>query len=190
MLQEPPHNTCHPDVLAYPGDSRTKAAYPSHQEIDLYASLRCLVQKLNHALVHEGVQLEDQMAMLAAALMLDFPLHQAFKPLPQVDGGNQQFPVVRLCGVTGKIVEKVRTISPNLFVAREHPNIGVKLRGNTVVVARRQVDIAPDSVSFLAHHKSGLGMDLQALQSVHDMYAFVFQRSRPLNIALFIESGF
>src|SRR6516165_4637712 len=127
--------------------------------------------------------------MLAPALMLDFALDQSFQPSSQIEGGNEQFPIFLLGGVTGEIVKKVLAISSDLFVARKHPNIGVKLRGNAVVVPGREMDIAPDSVSFLAHHQSDFGMNLQTLQSVDHMYAFVLQHSCPLNVALFVEPG-
>ena len=43
VLQETAHNTGYPDVFAHTPDAGTKAAYASHQEINLHAGLRCLI---------------------------------------------------------------------------------------------------------------------------------------------------
>ena len=41
-----------------------------------------------------------------------------------------------------------------------------------------------------ANHERDLAVGLQPHESVNDMHAFAFQRSGPMNVALFVKAGF
>ena len=47
--------------------------------------------------------------------------------------------------------------------------------------------ITADAFSFAAYHQTRLAMRFQPNQPINDMHARVFQRTRPLNVALLIK---
>src|SRR5580704_15243359 len=120
MLKETPYDAGHPDVFAYAFHSRSQAAYPAHQQINLYTSLRCFVQQADGALVDECVHLKDQVSTLAVAQMIDLALDHLFQVFPQIDGGNQQLSVFGLGRVAGEVVEQVGAVGTDRFVRGEH----------------------------------------------------------------------
>ena len=135
VLEEAAHDAGYLDVFAYAFDSGAQAADPTHQQINLHASLRCFIEQADGALVDQGVHLENQVPTLASALMLDLALDQAFQLLSQINGATSSFAVFAFGGIAGEVVEQVGAVRADFFVAGEHSEIGVELRGNAVVVA-------------------------------------------------------
>src|SRR5437867_10006744 len=50
------------------------------------------------------------------------------------------------------------------------------------------MDVSPDPGLFPADHERDLRVDLQTCEAIQDMGAGLFQRSRPTDVALFVES--
>ena len=53
------------DVLADARNARAQAADAAHQQVDLYARLRGVIEQPDHLRVHQRVHLENQMALAA-----------------------------------------------------------------------------------------------------------------------------
>ncbi|MNP55327.1 hypothetical protein D3C76_1499640 [compost metagenome] len=51
MLQKTIHNANDPNILTEPLYPRTQTTYTTHNQIDLHAGLRSLVQFINHVLM-------------------------------------------------------------------------------------------------------------------------------------------
>ena len=95
-----------------------------------------------------------------------------------------------MLGETREVVEQLHQILSELGPAREQSEIGVELGGFGVVVSGADVHIAAQSILLSAHHKNNLGVGFQPKNPVHHMHAGPFQLPCPLNVVVFIKSGF
>ena len=76
VFQKAPDNADHADILAQAGDTGAQAADPAHQQIDLHARLRRLVQLLDDQVFFKLVHLEDQAGGFACARGRDLVVDQ------------------------------------------------------------------------------------------------------------------
>ena len=92
------------------------------------------------------------MAVAVFFVVVDFAADQMLETIAQIYGGNQQFSVFDFCGISRQVVEEVSTIFADGFVAGEQADVGVELRGEGVVVAGGEVNVAADAIFFLANY--------------------------------------
>ena len=76
---------------------------------------------------------------------------RSLEVIAEIDRGDEQFAVFDLRGVAGEVIEEVGAILADGFVAGEQADVGVELRGDAVVVAGGEMNVAADAVFFLAH---------------------------------------
>ena len=84
----------------------------------------------------------------------------------------------------------MRGVFADLRVCRKETEVRVQMRRHRVVVACREVDVTPHQVALAANDQSYFRVHLQAHQPVDHVHAFALQRTRPLDVALFVEAGF
>ena len=71
-------------VIAETRNARAQAADSAHQQIDLHARLRGLIQQANHRRVLQRVHLEDQVRRTAGLLVFNFAADQLHQPIAHV----------------------------------------------------------------------------------------------------------
>ena len=108
----------------------------------------------------------------------------------KIDGRDKQLAESILGGVAGEVVEEVGAVLADGFVAGEESDVGVELRGDSVVVAGGEMNVAANAILFLADHQRGFAMHLEVHQAIDDVDAFTLQPSGPFDIALFVETRF
>ena len=89
----------------------------------------------------------------------------------------------------GDVVEDVGDVGRDLLVGREDPDVLVVARGRGVVVARADVDVAPQPARLAADDERHLGVDLHVREAVDDVHARLLQLARPLDVAPLVEAG-
>ena len=88
--------------------------------------------------------------------VVDLAPDQSAQFLPQIDGSYQQLPEFVLGRITRQVVEQVGDVGADLLVRGEQAEIGIEARGERIVVAGAQMDVAADGVAFPAHHQRNL----------------------------------
>ena len=188
VFEEPADDAGHLDVVAHAGNAGPQRAHAAHQQVDLHARLGGPVEDGDHLAVDERVHLEHEVAAAARELMLDLAFEQCFEAVAQVDRPDEELLVVAGAREAGEEVEELGRVLADDLVAGEQVEVGVEARGHHVVVAGAEVHVAPDAVAFAAHHHADLGVRLDADQAIDHVDALVFERSRPLDVTLFVEA--
>ena len=75
MFQEPVHDAAHGDIRAESFDPGPQATDAAHDEVNLHARLRCAVERLDGALVHQRVELGNDARGQTGASIGDFALN-------------------------------------------------------------------------------------------------------------------
>src|SRR5947209_1737736 len=93
VLQKATNGAANMDILADTRNTRTQAAHPAHNEVDLHTSLRCSVEQAHHIGVSEGVELEEQMTITIFFVQSDLAFDEIYKATSQPYWSNQQFAI-------------------------------------------------------------------------------------------------
>src|ERR1700719_3633054 len=55
MLQEPPDDAYNADIVTESADQRPQATKPAHEQVNLYARLRCPIEQLDHLWIFQRI---------------------------------------------------------------------------------------------------------------------------------------
>ena len=91
MFKETPDDAGHFNVVAHARHTGAQTAHAAHEQIDLHACLRRLIQQLDHPFIYQRIDLEDELTLLAFALLFDLAFDQRFHPRPHINRRNDQF---------------------------------------------------------------------------------------------------
>ena len=188
MLEEAAEHADDADVLRQAGHARAQAADAAHDEIDLHAGLRGLVQRLDHRPVDEAVHLQHDTTPAPGHRVRGHPPHLVDDALAQVGGRDEQLAVALRAPEAGQVVEEVGDVGGDVGPAGEEARVGVEPRGARVVVAGADVHVAADAAVLAAHHERALGVRLERREAVHDVHAGALQRARPADVARLVEA--
>ena len=177
VLQEAPDNADHADVLADTGQTGPQTADAAHNQIHLYADPRSSVERADQPIIHQRVHLEDETAAATGPCVLDLPVDQRLETVPHASRRHQQAPVELLRGVAGQGVEQLRGVGRHRRITRQQTHVGVNAGGDRVVVAGRQVQVAPQRTRLTAHHQGDLAVRFQPHQAVDHVHPRTFQRA-------------
>ena len=86
-------------------------------------------------------------------------------------------------------IEEIGGVLAKFRSGREEGEVRVKFGGGGVVVARSQMEIAPDAVLIPAHDEGHLGMHLVAHHPVDHVHAGLLQASCPEDVVGLVEAG-
>src|SRR5262249_27435285 len=151
--------------------------------------LRGAVEGLDQRLVDEGVHLHRDVAVAVLLVTGNLAIDAVDDAGAEAVWGDEQLAVVVLLRVARERVEEVGAVRADRRVAGEEREVRVDTGRHGVVVAGAEVDIAPDAVSFAPDDEADLGMSLETENAVDDVHAFIFKRSRPRDVVLFVEAG-
>ena len=119
-------------------------ADPAHDDVHRHPGLRRPVERVDHLLVDQRVDLDPDAGVLALPVRLDLVLDAPHDPAPHAVGRHEQAPVRGLARVAGERVEQVGEVRADRRVGGEHPDVLVQPRGLRVVVAGADVAVAAD----------------------------------------------
>ena len=77
VLEEAADDRSHRDVVADAGNAWPQAAHAADDQVDLHAGLRRAEERLDHALVGDGVVLDDDARRPAGLRVLDLAIDRA-----------------------------------------------------------------------------------------------------------------
>src|SRR3972149_7609574 len=123
MFEKTPNNTNNVNVIAHAFDAGLQATHAAHQQIHFYTCLRGFIEQLNKTLVDNGIDLEDEMCLLARLRVFDLASNQLLQADTQIERSNEQFLELMFCRVAGQVVEQISDIRCNHFVAGKKSNI-------------------------------------------------------------------
>ena len=177
------------DIVADARHTGTQAADTADDEPDAHASHGRTVQLLDDFLVHELIALQDDLAAALFFVQFHFLLDVADESVAHAHGGNKQRTVFLAYGVTGHDIEEIRDVLAHVLIGRENPHVRIDLGSGGVVVARAHMSVAHNALLFPAHHKTQLGVNFHAHNTVDHIHARLFKFLGPRNVALLIETG-
>ena len=114
VLQKAPHNASHGDVLAHPGQSRAQAAQAANDQFDFHARSRRFIKQPDRLFVFKRIGLENQMPALAQRRLAPDQIRQS---VAHGQRSDQQPAEVGLVRISGQLIEQIRGVGPDLFVA-------------------------------------------------------------------------
>ena len=160
VLQLPAYNTAHRNIIADALNARAQTANTAHNQINMYACGRSLVQLLDYGLVNQRVHLGDDVSLTTGTYHSNFIVNQRVNLLAQSQRRHNQLVPNRWLAVAAKQIEERRSIAAELIVRRHQAKVGIQLCGAVVIVACTQMQITPDAVILLAHNQNNFGMCL------------------------------
>lgn len=108
--------------------------------------------------------------------------------LAQGQRRDDYFLVIVLIGIAGQIVKEAGHILADGRVGGEEADVFVGEGSDGIIVAGREMDVAPDAIDLLAHDQDGFAMGLESRHAVDDMDAGALQGAGPGDVAGFIEA--
>ena len=178
----------HLDGLGDLGDPRPQAADAADEQRDLHARLRRAVERLDDVLVDERVHLGDDLRGPPLPRVLGFARDEPEHRLVQPERRDDERVPLRRRAVAGQQVEERRGVFAEVRPRREQREVGVQSRGRRVVVAGREVYVAPQPVLLPPDDEEALGVRLQPEQAVDHVHAALLERARPDDVRLFVEA--
>src|SRR5437763_2826386 len=175
-------------VLRLPLDAGAQHADAAHYQINLYARARSLVERGDDLGVGYAVDLDDDARREARARVLGLAADERERLLAQVRGRDDELSVVLLAREACQEVEEVCGVRANVFVRGEEAEVCVEVRGDRVVVARRDVYVAAERVALAPDDERDLAVRLQSDDAVDDVHARLFEALRPLDVVLLVEA--
>ena len=125
----------------------------------------------------EPVDLDPDARLLAVARRVGDAADLLDEPLPQGERRDEQLAEVRRPAEAGEVVEEVGDVVRDLLVGGEQPEVLVDARGQGVVVAGADVDVAAQAARLAAHDERRLRVDLQAGEAVDDVDSRLLERA-------------
>ena len=93
------------------------------------------------------------------------------QPLPQAERRHEELAKALRTPEAGDVVEEVGDVRGDLLVGGEETEVLVDPGGQRVVVARAEVDVAPERSALAAYDERRLRVDLEAREPVDDVDA-------------------
>ena len=189
VLEKASDNAAYLDVVADAAHARPQSANAAHHQVNLHSRLRGAIELAHDVAVQQRIHLDDDSRRTSMPRMIRFPGDQIDATLSQIDGRNQQRTIAGALGIGGEEVKYAVDGRGHFRIGGQQAQVGVIGRGDRVVVPRSQMRVeARLVVRIFAHHQGQFAVRLQADQSVEDLHSGIFQRTRPANIASFIEA--
>jgi hypothetical protein len=107
----------------------------------------------------------------------------------EVEGGDKQLAEALWAAEAGDVVEEVGDVGGDVLVGGEEAKVLVDPGCQCVVVAGPEVDVPAQQPALAAHDQRHLRVDLHVRESVDDVDACTFERSRPFDVPMLIEAG-
>ncbi len=171
-----------------PGTPRPQRADAAHDQIDLHAGLRGLVERLDHLRFEQRIHLGDDARLAAGTRDLGLGADRADQIRVQREGRLPQ--VVQRVGPaqSGQLLEHFVDVGADLLVAGEQAEVGVEAGRARVVVAGAQVHVAAQPAFLAPHHHQHLGVGLVADHAVDHVRADLLQPRGPVDVGLLVEA--
>ena len=141
------------------------------------------------AAIKQAVHLGNDCGGLACFGVRFLAFDQRDNAVPQSQRRNQQRRVGVGLSLSRKIVEDPLRHLRDLWPRRQQADVGVKARGDRVVVAGAKMRVAADDAIRIApHQQRQFAMRFVAKDAVEDADAGILQLTRPTNIRVFVEA--
>ena len=189
VLQKPVHDAAHGDVLAQAGHPGLEAADAADDEVDFHPRLGRLVQRLNHGRLHERIQLGDDPGGQAALRVFGLAGDQFQNSGAEVERCHDELARGLKLADARQQIKQVGGVLAELRTAGQQAEIGVKLGGGGIVIARGQMDVAPDLQPLAPDHQGALGVDLVADQAEDHVHAVLLEFAGPLDVVRLVKPG-
>src|SRR5450759_602912 len=190
MLQVLAHDRPYLNPIAHSRHARPERADAPDDQVHLDACLVCGVEGGHAGRVYERVQLQHDVRLPVGQGVVRLALDHCENPRSEVHRGHDETPEVTWAREAGQHVEEVADIGTQLRPTRQQSQVRVQPGRAGVVVARANVDVAPQCGAFAPNHERGLGVCLEAHQAVHDVGACMLQLAGPGDVRFFVEAGF
>jgi hypothetical protein len=184
VLEEAAHHAAHAHVLGEPRHAGAQAADAAHEQVDLRAGARGVVERIDHRRVLEAVHLDRDLAVGRGRLLPDLLEQPGAQPV----GRDEQLAVCAADPEAGQVVEQLADVRADLGRRGEEADVLVHARRLGVVVAGADVAVAADAVVLAPHHEHHLAVRLQADEPVDDVAARGLERARPFDVRLLVEA--
>ncbi len=188
VLQEPPQDAAHPDVLAQPRHAGPDRADAAHPHVHRHPGLRGPVQRVDHGLVDDRVDLELHVRRTPGPVVGDLVVDPPHQTVPQPPRRGQQPAVGLAARIAREPVEEVREVRADLRVRGQQTEVLVEPGGLRVVVAGADVRVTAQGVTLLPDHQRQLAVRLQPDQAVDHVAAGLLQLAGPLDVGLLVEA--
>ena len=178
-----------PDVFTEAGNPRSQAADTPDVEKNLHAGLRRSAEGLDDFGIGEGIHLGPDQALLPLPLPFGLVFDELDKPRLEAD--RRGFDLVHRNGLgkPGDHIEEGGGVPGILLPAGHVSDIAVEGGRLLVVVARPEMNVAPDSGRFAADDDADLGVGLEAADPVDDLGPGLFEFDRPDDVSGLVEAG-
>ena len=190
MLQKPPDDAFHANVLRQPLDARAQTTNAAHHKLDLHPRLRGLIQGIDDKRVDQRIHLRPNRCRPPRHRMIYFVLNMCHQSRAQSQRRHGQFFQIRRFGIAGKKVEHSRGIGCNLAVAGKQRQIGIGFGVLRMIITRSQMHISPNDLGLTAHHKAHFGVGFQLQKSVNHLHARAFHIACQTNVRGLIKARF
>ena len=160
VLEEPTENRDHPNVLRQTRDTWTQATDTAHDQIDRDAGLRGCIQLINHLSINERVHLQRDAGRSRSRVLARTSTNLFDDLATEMHRSSPNRVKALRAGKPCQLIEEVRDVSGDLFIARKDAEVGIGASGRWVVVARADVDVTPRTFSFATNDKSELAVSL------------------------------
>ncbi|MNM97035.1 hypothetical protein D3C81_1095310 [compost metagenome] len=195
VLQEAAYHRPHGDVVRHPRHARPQRAHAAHDQVDLHAGARRLVEFVDDRRLQQRIHLGDdarplarpRIARLRADMLHEVAVHRE-RRLPEVVQPD------RARGA-GEQLEHVVHVFADLLVGGQQAEVRVQPGGARMVVAGAQVGVAAQGhllglrTGCLApHDQQHLGVALVAHHAVDHVGAGGLEPLCPVDVGLLVEA--
>ncbi len=195
MLQEAPDERAHADVFRQPRHAGPERAHAAHDQVDLDARARGLVELVDDGRLQQRVHLADDARALAGAGGARFRADVLDQVGMHRERRVPQVVQLHLGAGAGQQLEHVVDVFADGFVGRHQAEVGIEPGGLRVVVAGAEMRIAAQldglglaAGGLAAHHQQHLGVAFVADHAVHHVGAGRFELVGPVDVGLFVEA--
>ena len=125
MLQLTAYNAADRNIVADALDACAQTADTAHNQIDMHACSRSLVQLLDYRLVNQRVHLGDDMSLTAGTHHSNFIINQRVNFLAQSQWRHNQLIPNRWLAVAAEQIKERRSIAAELIVRRHQAKVSI-----------------------------------------------------------------
>ena len=125
VLQLTAYNAADRNIVADALNTRAQAADTAHNQVNMHACSRSLIQLLDYWLVNQRVHLGDDMSLTAGTHHSNFIINQRVNLFAQSQRCHNQLIPDRRFAVAAEQIEERRSIAAKLIVRRHQAKVGV-----------------------------------------------------------------
>src|SRR3989475_1065568 len=188
VLEKPSYDRAHAYVLGQPRDSGTQRTYAAHDQVDFHPGLRSPVERLDHPGFDQGVHFRDDLPRLAGTRVVGFAFDRRKHALVEREWRDPEMVEPARAPEPGKLLENLVHVLADFLVRGQQPEIRVEPRGARVIVARRNMRVAPQPAVFAAHHERHFGVCLVPDHAVDHVRADFLELRRPVEVRFLVEA--